>query len=305
MAGNQGIDLSTAFEGSSLADATCLLHMLYGSVAGAGSFFRLSLAGRLQRVAQLAHKLDAAPFLAKLDGYLQELAHRPRHFSMPHLLAAVQAAQACQLDATERRCLDALAQNLAAGGTEPAALEALDSSTLAQLLVLAVHKARCQAAELPAIVDSVSYRGLSGGFTFRITGLGGDEDINYDEPAISPWVDIGGFKWRLEVHPFGDLKHPRGAHAVPVYIEMDTQHALQAGADAVTALYSIAVLDQRSIGSTAVNRGKGVFLHEDRNDHGWPSFMSVRELQHASRGYQAGGQMLVRAEVTVVRTDAA
>lgn len=86
---------------------------------------------------------------------------------------------------------------------------------------------------------------------------------------------------------------------------MDTQHALQAGADAVTALYSIAVLDQRSIGSTAVNRGKGVFLHEDRNDHGWPSFMSVRELQHASRGYQAGGQMLVRAEVTVVRTDAA
>lgn len=67
----QGIDLSTAFEGSSLADATCLLHMLYGSVAGAGSFFRLSLAGRLQRVAQLAHKLDAAPFLAKLDGYLQ------------------------------------------------------------------------------------------------------------------------------------------------------------------------------------------------------------------------------------------
>ncbi|KAL4433881.1 hypothetical protein ABPG75_000322 [Micractinium tetrahymenae] len=307
-AGAQETDLSAAFQGSSLADAACLLHLMYGPhTASSGTFFRLSVAGRLLGVAGLAHKLDAAPVLARLGAHLQELAQRPLHFSLPTLLAALRVAQACQLAPAESRCLDAVAHSLAAGGSEPALLEAVDHSTLATLLVLLVDKARRlggQQLPLPQVVDAVPYGGSSGGFTLRISGFGTAEEGYLLAEVASPWVDIGGFRWQLLVYPLGGQG---AAHNLSAYLELDTQHALEAGVQDVGVRFSIAVIDQRTIGNTAIKSTSSPCVFPDKYNErcGRADFMPLRELRAPSRGYLAGGQLLVRAEVIVVGTEPA
>ena len=139
--------------------------------------------------------------------HIAELTLRPGRFSLPHVLTALQVAQACNLEQAQERCLAAVAHALAAAGAQAQelltedALAALDSSTLAQLvLAVAVAKAERQpSGSRPAAMVDVVVSGAFGGFTFVVPGFGSgpiDSALMYKE---SPWVEVGGFRWRLDV----------------------------------------------------------------------------------------------------------
>lgn len=65
-------DLSAAFEGSTAAEAACLLRFLYRpQEATPAAFAALAAAGRLPGVAALAHKLDIPRPLAAIEAYLE------------------------------------------------------------------------------------------------------------------------------------------------------------------------------------------------------------------------------------------
>lgn len=135
--------------------------------------------------------------------------------SLSQLLAALGAAQACCLDGAAAACLEAAADKLAAsGGRWPAGqageLAAFDPATLARLLQLLSVRAVGSAYRSPAVFDvrPDCSDDREGGFTWCIQGfsrLGGVQ-----EPGLlSPWVEVGGFQWRLQVRRRGG----RGARA--------------------------------------------------------------------------------------------
>lgn len=65
-------DLTTAFQGVSVAEAACLLRMIYRPQdACPANFTSLAAAGRLNAVAALAHKLDVGYPLAAIESYLE------------------------------------------------------------------------------------------------------------------------------------------------------------------------------------------------------------------------------------------
>ena len=67
------VDLSVAFEGASVREATCFLRFIYSpdDVAPSTLAVLTGDGGELAAVAGLAHKLDAGRLLAKIDSFLQ------------------------------------------------------------------------------------------------------------------------------------------------------------------------------------------------------------------------------------------
>ena len=93
------------------------------------------------------------------------------------------------------------------GGKE--ALAALDSRTLARLLGKTLQSVE-RVLPIPQLVFDVvdGSGGRVGGFTFAIPAFSKQPT---ECRILSPWVEIGGYHWRLVVHPGGN-KTGRGTH---------------------------------------------------------------------------------------------
>ena len=122
--------------------------------------------------------------------------------SMQSLLATLQIALACQFQALEERCLRLMGVKLAAAGgqweavVQQGALADLPSSTLVRLLGKTAESVG-RVSRGPSVLDVRDGRGGSvGGFTFAIPGFSKHQGV-----IKSPWVEVGGFEWRLEVRP--------------------------------------------------------------------------------------------------------
>ena len=124
--------------------------------------------------------------------------------SMKELLAALQLARHCQLQQLEEQCLQLAADRLAAVGGHWEAfvgeddLAALDSATLARLLGKTLQSTQGGRHPAHQLFDVQQKSDAAGGFTFAIAGFSGERDI-----IRSPWVEVDGFEWRLDVYPGG------------------------------------------------------------------------------------------------------
>ncbi len=155
--------------------------------------------------------------------------------SLSQLLAALSAAQACCMDATAAACLEAAADKLAAsGGRWPAGqaaeLAAFDPATLAQLLQLLSVRAVGSVYRSPNVFDvrPDCSAAQEGGFTWSIQGFSRLRGV--EEPGLlSPWVEVGGFQWRLQVRRSGS-----GARTAPM--RACTLHACRVTAASEAAL---------------------------------------------------------------------
>jgi hypothetical protein len=82
---------------------------------------------------------------------------------------------------------------------QPAALEALDSSTLAQLLYRMALNVKGGIYHPPSILDvRQGGVGSTGGFTFALHSVSEQQG-----ERNSPWVEVGGIGWRIKVYPKG------------------------------------------------------------------------------------------------------
>jgi hypothetical protein len=128
---------------------------------------------------------------------------------MREMLAALRFAQHCQLQALEEQCLglmgDKLASALGHWGTVAAgeeALAVLDSRTLTRLLDKTLQSVTAGLPNCQHVFDvHDGSDGSAGGFIFAIPAF---SKLPAESPIYSPWVEIGGFCWRLYVHPRGN-----------------------------------------------------------------------------------------------------
>ena len=131
---------------------------------------------------------------------------------MRELLAALQLAQHCQFQELEEQCLQLAADKLAAVGghrVDEDDLAALDSATLARLLGKTLQSTQGGRHPARQVFDVQQTSDAGGGFTFAIAGFSGERDV-----IESPWVEVGGFEWKLEVYPGG--RHMSGdRHGMP------------------------------------------------------------------------------------------
>ena len=135
---------------------------------------------------------------------------------MRKMLAGLHFAQHCELQALEEQCLGLMGDKLAAAlghwetlaaGEE--ALAALDSRTLARLLSKTLQSVKTGLPDGQHVFDvRDGSDGGAGGFTFAIPAF---SKLPAEPSIYSPWVEIGGFHWRLEVYPSGCNKI-RGTH---------------------------------------------------------------------------------------------
>ena len=124
------------------------------------------------------------------------------------LLAALQVALACQFPELEEQCLSLLADKLAGAGEQWEA--AVQQGGLADLpsTTLMCLRGKMEETRPPWVFDVRSGRGGAGGsgFTFAIPAFSKRQEV-----IISPWVEVGGFEWRLHVFPQG-RKQGWGTH---------------------------------------------------------------------------------------------
>ena len=76
-------------------------------------------------------------------------------------------------------------------------LEALVGPTLARLLLQSHYGSAYPLRVSDVVIDS-GHR--SGGFTFAVENF----SQRGEERVLSPWVEIGGFEWRLQIYPKGN-----------------------------------------------------------------------------------------------------
>lgn len=131
------------------------------------------------------------------------------HGGLTELLGVLRVALACRFAAAQDSCLEGLADHIAAAGAcwPPGlaeALEALDSAVLTLLLRKAGLRALGSIYRPSPILDvrPEAAGGAAGGFTFCLLAFSTHHDT---EPGglYSPWAEVGGFRWRLNVYPEG------------------------------------------------------------------------------------------------------
>jgi len=125
---------------------------------------------------------------------------------IPELLASLQLAEAHQLAALRRSCLQLLARRL--GGAGPfwreqisaAQLAECSPDSLAELVGEVAGAVRAGAFEPPQVYGIGRGRnGKAGGFTFVLRGFS-----RKSGRVVSPWVEVAGLEWRLKVWPRGN-----------------------------------------------------------------------------------------------------
>ncbi|KAL4441899.1 hypothetical protein ABPG77_003815 [Micractinium sp. CCAP 211/92] len=318
-AGETLLDLTPVFaphtasgpaEHGSLAAAACFLRLVYcPQEVHPDSFAALSAAGWLVGTARLAHRLDAARLLQGLEAYIQGLCCRlaAEQVSLSQLLAALSAAQACCMDATAAACLEAAADKLAAsGGRWPAGqaaeLAAFDPATLAQLLQLLSVRAVGSVYRSPNVFDvrPDCSAAQEGGFTWSIQGFSRLRGV--EEPGLlSPWVEVGGFQWRLQVYPTGK-RDGAGSH-LSIFLCIDPTHmkAARPHVRSVTACFRATVLDQGPAGQDYTKEGRagGDSFSADNLNWGYFRAVPLGELRRRDRAYLAGDRLLLRLDMRI------
>ncbi|KAL4433896.1 hypothetical protein ABPG75_000337 [Micractinium tetrahymenae] len=321
-AGETLLDLTPAFASSSasgegteaLEEAACFLRLIYcPQEAHPASFAALAAAGWLAGVARLAHRLDAARLLQGLEAYVQALSSRlaAEQASLAELLAALSVAQACCMDRAAAACLEAVADKLAAGGGrwpegQAAALAAFDPATLARLLQLLSVRAVGSAYRSPPLFDVRPDCSASqeGGFTWAIQGFSRLRTVA--EPGLlSPWVEVGGFRWRLQVYPYGK-RDGAGSH-LSIFLCIDPAHlkASQPRVRAVTTCFRTTVLDQGPAGQDYVKEGRagGDSFSADNQNWGYFRGVPLCELRRGDRAFLRGDRLLLRLDMRITDRD--
>ena len=121
----------------------------------------------------------------------------------------LQLSQHYHLATLEEQCLGLMADRLAPalGHWRTVVLEEalaeLDSGTLARLLGKTLQSVE-RVLPIPKHVFDVAdgSGGSVGGFTFAIPAF---SQLPTEPSIYSPWVEIGGFQWRLRIIPGGSL----------------------------------------------------------------------------------------------------
>jgi hypothetical protein len=256
---------------------------------------------------------------------------------VPQLLGGLQVAHSCHFEGVETQLLDSIAAKLATAGTcvsagmQPVALEALDSSTLAQLLF---RLAQCSTYRPPPILEArPAAVGSTGGFTFAIFSFSKQR-----HECASPWVEVGGFEWRLRVHPegFGNAITTylsgecvrRGAHCKapamrcahgrlgpcsapdqlfsaphacsPAFLEWNGAAAAAAGVASACASFVLTVIDQREGGQdSATESAESMTFSTEDDSWGWDQVIPLSRLRAAARSFLARDRLLLRVDITV------
>lgn len=146
-----------------------------------------------------------------LPGPLPGLAGRlaAQRGGLQELLVALRVAHACRFAAAQYSCLEGLADHIAAAGScwPPGlaeALEGFDSLVLTQLLRKTGLRSLGSIYRPSLLFDlrPEATGGATGGFTYCLEAFSTQHGT---EPGgiFSPWADVGGFRWRLNVHPKG------------------------------------------------------------------------------------------------------
>ncbi|KAL4419915.1 hypothetical protein ABPG75_007013 [Micractinium tetrahymenae] len=308
-------DLSAAFEGSSLEDAALLLRLVYSpDEACASSFAALAASGRLEGVARLADKLDTPRLLRSLERYLTGLAGRlaAERGGLQELLAALRVALACRFDAAQDSCLEGLADHIAAAGScwPPGlaeVLQGLDSAVLTQLLRKTGRRALGSIYRPSPLFDvrPVATGDATGGFTYCLQAFSTHHDTG-PGGIYSPWAEVEGFRWRLNVYPDGKGES-KGTH-LAVFLYLDAIHAEQSkGVVGVTCHFRTWVVDQRGAAGQdheVASTNPDTFTLEADN-WGRTRFMPLAELRRRDRAYLAHDRLILRVELRILGTRAA
>lgn len=307
-------DLSAAFEGSNVEDAALLLRLVYcPEESCSSSFAALASAGRLEGVARLADKLDMPRLLRSLERYLTGLASRlaAEHGGLEELLGALRVALACRFAAAQDSCLEGLADRIAAAGPcwPPGlaeALQAMDSSVLTQLLRKTGLRALGSIYRPASIFDvrTAADGDAPGGFAYCLHAFSTHHDT---EPGgiYSPWAEVGGFRWRLNIYPDGK-GDSKGTH-LAVFLYMDSIHAEHTrGVSGVVCHFRTLVVDQRGAAGQdyeVASSNPDTFTHDAEN-WGRTRFMPLAELRRRDRAYLAHDRLILRVELRVLGTQA-
>ncbi|EFN57079.1 hypothetical protein CHLNCDRAFT_143844 [Chlorella variabilis] len=192
------VELSSAFSGCSLAQVATFLRLTYSPDHATAASLRAVHAhqeGLLAAVAGLAHRLDAAGLLAKIEAYLgeRERARASAAASIPELLGSVQLAEACHLGGLGDTCLGLLATRLAAAGpfwgeqVSQGQLAKCSSDSLAWLACKMAGSVQAGAFAPPAVHGlRRGRRGAAGGYTWVVTHFSKQQGR-----ITSPWVEEG------------------------------------------------------------------------------------------------------------------
>lgn len=142
------------------------------------------------------------------------------------MLAALRIARACGFGGVTASCVGGLADHIAAAGScWPAglaeALQSFDSEVLTQLLRATGLRAIGSIWRTPTIFDvrADANGGATGGFTYCLQAVSSLGDVG-SVGIMSPWAEVSGFRWRLNVYPKGK-GDAKGTHMTGVHPDCD------------------------------------------------------------------------------------
>ncbi|KAJ9536858.1 hypothetical protein OSB04_029591 [Centaurea solstitialis] len=113
--------------------------------------------------------------------------------------------------------------------------------------------------------------------------------------------EVGGYKWKLVVHPNGN-KSKKAGEFLSVYLAMAEPSSLSPGWE-VYVTFRIFLLDQRNDNYLKLEdaMSKGRRFHQSRTEWGFDRFMDLKEFGDSSNGYLQGDNCVFGAEVFVCK----
>ncbi|GAB4824264.1 hypothetical protein N2152v2_011310 [Parachlorella kessleri] len=293
--------------GYSLCQVAAFLRLVYAPELLVPHQLR-ALEAHLPALLRLGHATDTRWLLDGLEAYIAGKAAYPTA-STPEgryptagtldLWRWAAATSTCRTsDATlSSRCLRAAAQQLLPLGPSWRAavprceLEA--HPALAARLLGGILATSCPAGGVYNAYNGEG--GAVGGLTWAIPGFSAATRV-----VRSPWVNIGGERWQMAVHPRGHAGGT-GTH-LSVFCHRDVNTSSEAGAGAgakaVPACVELRAVDQsgRGLDSQAVQTKPDLYSAEVSN-WGRPKFMALEELQRADRRYLLNDCLALHVEL--------
>ncbi|KAK9912374.1 hypothetical protein M0R45_036241 [Rubus argutus] len=134
---------------------------------------------------------------------------------------------------------------------------------------------------------------VSGTFTWKIDQFSNLKAIKY----YSDVFVIGGFKWRILIHPKGN----NVGDYLSMYLDVADSSTLTSGSSRYAKFSLIAVnqLDRK----WSITKDTEHEFTADESDWGFTSFMRLSEIHDLPRGYLVGDNVVVEAEVSVRKGD--
>ncbi|XVF79799.1 hypothetical protein PTKIN_Ptkin15bG0018600 [Pterospermum kingtungense] len=113
----------------------------------------------------------------------------------------------------------------------------------------------------------------------------------------SPLQTVAGYKWKLNVYPYGDGR-VKGDDALSLFLEYSTEASGVPPKRSLYVKYKIRLMDQ--ISSKHHERSIDSSFEEDSLSWGFIKFLSLENLRDASKGFLVEDAFIVEAEIILI-----